>query len=150
MSSALDDEMADLMQEVIANSVLTNERIARDFGVSVVDGQTLGIIGRAGGSLTPGAISARTGLPSSTTTRTIDRLERAGLVRREADPQDRRRILVAVVPERLQALGARYEVIRQALGRHNEGYSDEELRLVIRYLRGMVHVDDGPAAAPEG
>lgn len=140
MSSTRDRtaELSDLMQEVIASSVLTNERIARRFGLNVVDGQTLGVLSRAGEALTPGEIGARTRLPSSTVTRVVDRLEGAGFVRRVPDPDDRRRVRIEPVPERLAELARSYDVISEALRRLNTGFTDGELDLVIRYIRGMV------------
>ena len=131
-------EINELLQEVIANSVLTNERIARQFGLNVVDGQTLGVLGRAGQPLTPGEIGARTWLPSSTVTRVVDRLEDAGFVRRVPDPEDRRRVRIEPVPARLEELARSYDGLSEALRRHNTGYTDEELDLVIRYVRGML------------
>jgi DNA-binding MarR family transcriptional regulator len=131
-------EINDLMQEVIASSVLTNERIARRFGLNVVDGQTLGVLARAGIPLTPGEIGSRVSLPSSTVTRVVDRLEGAGFVRRVPDPEDRRRVRVEPVPGRLAELASSYDGLSSALRRHNEAFDDAELDVVIRYMRGMI------------
>ncbi|HET6699610.1 MAG TPA: MarR family transcriptional regulator [Nocardioidaceae bacterium] len=49
------------------------------------------------GALTSGELATRTGLTTGATTRLIDRLERAGYVRRSADPTDRRKVLVEAV-----------------------------------------------------
>jgi hypothetical protein len=46
------------------------------------------------GRLTSGQLAARTGLTTGATTRLIDRPERAGFVRRVADPADRRKVIV--------------------------------------------------------
>lgn len=140
MSSARDRtaEINDLLQQVIAHSVLTNERIARRFGLNVVDGQTLGVLARAGVPLTPGEIGTRVALPSSTVTRVVDRLETAGFVRRVPDPEDRRRVRVEPEPDRLAELASSYDGLSAALARHNEAFDDDELDLVIRYVRGML------------
>jgi|SRR5579875_3247127 len=140
MSSGRDRtaELTDLLQQVIAESVLTNERIARGFGMNVVDGQTLGLLARAGAPLTPGEIGARTRLPSSTVTRVIDRLEAAGFVRRVPDAEDRRRVRIEPVPERLAELARSYDPLSDALRRLNSGFRDEELDLVIRWIRAML------------
>jgi DNA-binding MarR family transcriptional regulator len=49
------------------------------------------------GPLTSGELATRTGLTTGATTRLIDRLERAGYVRRAADPVDRRKVLIEAV-----------------------------------------------------
>ena len=82
----LGERIALLMQELIASAVLTNERIARQVGLNVVDLQTYGVLVRQGEPMTPGQLAQVTELPSSTTTRVLDRLEDKGLVHREPDP----------------------------------------------------------------
>ena len=66
--------IAGLMQLVIASSVMTNERIARSLGLNVVDFQAFGYIARNGAPMTAGEVSQQTELPTSTTTRVLDRL----------------------------------------------------------------------------
>lgn len=51
------------------------------------------------GAMTPGELSARTGLTTGPTTRLIDRLEQAGYVRRVPDPGDRRKVTVEPLGE---------------------------------------------------
>lgn len=46
------------------------------------------------GPATPGWLAEQTGLTTGAVTGMIDRLERAGYVRREPDPEDRRRVIV--------------------------------------------------------
>jgi DNA-binding MarR family transcriptional regulator len=48
--------------------------------------------------LSPGALLRATLVTSGTMTNRIDRLERAGLVRRRPDPQDKRGVLVTLTP----------------------------------------------------
>src|SRR3954470_11272657 len=97
-SSVLTDRIAMAMREVIAQAVVTNEGIARSVGLNVVDLQTFSVLMSAGVPLSAGEISSRTALPTSSTTRVLDRLEKRGFVRRVADPEDRRRVVVQVVP----------------------------------------------------
>ena len=84
------ERILELLQLVIASSVMTNERIARSLGLNVVDLQALGYIVR-GGPMTAGEVSQITDLPTSTTTRVLDRLEKQGFIERSPDPLDRRR-----------------------------------------------------------
>jgi DNA-binding MarR family transcriptional regulator len=51
---------------------------------------------RAGETVTPGLLGSRLRLNSAGTTALVDRLERLGLVRRERDGRDRRRVLLTV------------------------------------------------------
>ena len=131
------------MRQVIAASVMTNERIARTIGLSVVDTQTLGIISMAESPLTAGEVSAATELPSSTTTRVLDRLENAGLIARSADPTDRRKVVVSATPKMLEVLGPAYGQILQELAAMHEGFSVAELEVVARYLEASVGIGRG-------
>ncbi|MEO7895707.1 MAG: MarR family transcriptional regulator [Pseudolysinimonas sp.] len=145
MSSAesnidITDRIAAGMRSVIANAVLTNERIARTVGLNVVDLQTFGIILETGRPMTAGEISARTELPTSTTTRVIDRLEKGGFVRRASDPADRRKVVVEAIPERLEGLGDAYAGILDEMRNLHEGFDAAELEVIARYLETINRV----------
>ncbi|HEV7743033.1 MAG TPA: MarR family transcriptional regulator [Pseudolysinimonas sp.] len=136
--SSSDERISSAMRRVIADAVLTNERIARGIGLNVVDLQTFGILLDAGRPLTAGEISARTELPTSTTTRVIDRLEKGGFVRRASDPADRRKVVIEPIHERLASFQDAYAGILEDLARLNEGFSAAELDTIARYLETMV------------
>uniref|UniRef100_A0AAU3GLT8 MarR family transcriptional regulator n=1 Tax=Streptomyces sp. NBC_01401 TaxID=2903854 RepID=A0AAU3GLT8_9ACTN len=74
------------------------------------------------GNLTSGELAARTGLTTGATTRLIDRLERAGFVRRAADPDDRRKVVVEPVAGSLdqieKAVGPARRQIAEVLSRY--------------------------------
>lgn len=137
-------QIAELMQLVIASSVMTNERIARGLGLNVVDLQALGFIVRNGAPMTAGEVSQQTELPSSTTTRVLDRLEQHGLIEREHDPADRRRVVVRARTEALQAgrggEGDPYAPIMEGMRRVHEGFTAAELAIVARYLDAIKDV----------
>jgi DNA-binding MarR family transcriptional regulator len=57
------------------------------------------------GPVSAGVIADRTGLTTGAVTGLVDRLEKAGYARRTRDPQDRRKVLVELVPnERVAAI----------------------------------------------
>jgi DNA-binding MarR family transcriptional regulator len=128
------ERIALAMQEVIASAVLTNERIARSVGLNVVDFQTYGVLLRNAEPMTPGQVSQATELPSSTTTRVLDRLEAKGMVERRPDPGDRRKTWVQALPFDDERVGAAYaDIVRQMEDVH-AGYTVAELQTVLRYL----------------
>lgn len=127
-------QIALVMQEVIASAVLTNERIARSIGLNVVDFQTYGVLLRHGQPMTPGQLAQATELPSSTTTRVLDRLEGKGMVERRPDPDDRRKVWVhALAFDEEQVTAAYAEILRQMDQLHGR-YTFAELQTVLRYL----------------
>ena len=137
--------IVELLQLVIASSVMSNERVARSMGVNVVDLQALGFIARAGAPLTAGEISQQTELPTSTTTRVLDRLEKHGLIERTTDPADRRRVVVRALPDAFAGAGRGgpddpYGDILAGMRRLHEQFTVEELEIVARYLDALKDV----------
>ena len=85
------------------------------------------------GRMTAGRLAELTGLTSGAITGVIDRLEKAGFVRRERDESDRRKVFIAPVPERIMEIGRFYESMQRAMQKQSDGYSDAELKLLLRY-----------------
>lgn len=140
--AATTSRIMDQFQELIAGSVLTNERIARSLGVNVVDWQAFGVIARAGRPLTPGEISSLTKLPTSTTTRVLDRLEQQGFIERRPDQTDRRRIVIQPQPEVMERFTSDsknnpYTEIQEAMQQIHNGFTLDELLIVERYLQAV-------------
>src|SRR5579863_5400300 len=91
-------KVAEVWSSLIGQAILFNERVARMVGMSAVDLQTFGVISRHDGPITPTEIMAQTGLPASTVTRVLDRLEQSGYVARGNVHSDRRKVAVEAIP----------------------------------------------------
>src|SRR5262245_50537126 len=102
------DRVVGLLASLIGQAILFNEHVARALAISAVDLQTFGIIARSGGPITPTEVAAQTGLPASTTTRVLDRLEEGGYIARSSVPTDRRKVAVAVMPEKAAEIAQHY------------------------------------------
>jgi DNA-binding MarR family transcriptional regulator len=125
------------IRRLIAGSVLNNERIAKEVGLRLPDMQALSMIALAEDQVTPKDVSAATGLPSSSTTRVLDRLEQAGYVRRVADPADRRTVRLEIVQDKLTELQRHYAEISAGMDKHNSRFGVGELETVARYLEEL-------------
>ncbi|MEV1008799.1 MarR family transcriptional regulator [Streptomyces sp. NPDC049881] len=92
---------------------------------------------RAGERTTAGQLGSLLGLNSAGSTALVDRLERAGHVRRVRDARDRRKVTIEV-EERAVALGRTHfgPLIERALGLLR-GYDERELAAVRNFLTGM-------------
>ena len=78
--------------------------LARRYGLSHAALNALAVIEGAGGPLPTGEVTARMHITTGTTTTVLDTLERKGYVRRLADPDDRRRVLVDITPAAQEVL----------------------------------------------
>ncbi|SDN04851.1 DNA-binding transcriptional regulator, MarR family [Lentzea albidocapillata subsp. violacea] len=123
------------MREQSALTVMFHARVAEQMGLSATDEKCLDLAMRADGPLTAGRIADLSGLSTGAVTGVIDRLERAGYVRRVRDPHDRRKVLVEVTPGDLDKLGAPFEKARDSLVEVLGHFDDDELQVIERYLK---------------
>ncbi|MEU8343091.1 MarR family transcriptional regulator [Spirillospora sp. NPDC048832] len=86
-----------------------------------------------GGAMTPGELSARTGLTTGPTTRLIDRLEQAGYVRRVPAPDDRRKVIVEPVGEPA-GLDRAMAPARRRIGEIIGGYDEAQRAVLFDYF----------------
>lgn len=109
--------------------------LARRLRLNPVDYQAMKHLMTATTALGPVELGALVGLTSGSATGLVDRLERAGHLRREPDPRDRRRL---VLHPTAQALAATVEALRpleDAVERITHGYTAKEREVVGRFLR---------------
>lgn len=93
-----------LGREFATAIVVFHEAVGRLLGLSSVERKCLDLLQRLG-PVPTGAIGEHTGLTTGAVTGLVDRLERAGYIRRAPDAHDRRKVVVALVPnERMDAL----------------------------------------------
>lgn len=100
-------EINESLLRFIAGVVLHNHEVARKVGLSGSDSQFVSLLSLHG-PLTAGRLAQLSGLTTGTVTGVVDRLERAGIVTRERDATDRRKVLVAPVPAAMARLADHY------------------------------------------
>ncbi|WP_456664567.1 MarR family winged helix-turn-helix transcriptional regulator [Bradyrhizobium sp. LB13.1] len=120
------------MRRSSAQGVLYGQTVANVAGIANSDLECMDIL-YLEGRVTAGRLAEVTGLTTGAITGVVDRLEKAGLVRRERDDADRRKVFIAVVPEAIKGLGQFYVPMQQAMEKVFGGYSDAELRLLLRF-----------------
>ena len=80
-------------REIGARAILFHQAVANLVGVSITDMKCLDYVDR-GGDVTAGDLARLTGLTTGAITAAIDRLEKAGLARRERSETDRRKVFI--------------------------------------------------------
>lgn len=132
-------QLDEALRKVGAQSVLISDLVATRVGLNSTDLECLDLLYLAGVT-TAGTLARHTGLTTGATTAVIDRLERAGFVRRRRDTHDRRCVLVEVVPsgpERIQPL---YAPLAARVAQLNERYTDAQLATVVDYLSRALEI----------
>ncbi|MBC8070624.1 MAG: MarR family transcriptional regulator, partial [Deltaproteobacteria bacterium] len=107
--------MADELRRLSAYTVLFNEAVAERLGITLTELKCSSLLDLHG-AMTAGALADLTGLTTGAITGVIDRLERAKLARRVADPHDRRRVIVEPVRERAGEFDRLYAGLGAAMG----------------------------------
>src|SRR5213595_1652975 len=130
--AALLQELEHALRRSSAQGVIFGQTVANVAGISGSDLECMDIL-YLEGRVTAGRLAEVTGLTTGAITGVVDRLEKAGLVRRERDENDRRKVFIAVVPERAMKIGQFYVPMQQAMEKVFGGYSDQELRLLLRF-----------------
>jgi DNA-binding MarR family transcriptional regulator len=121
------------------STVLFRHTVGELLGVNVTDMECLALIFFKG-LVTPSELARYTGLTSGATTTMLDRLERAHLIERRPNPQDRRGTLIVLTDERTEEVGAMFASGRQAIDKLTSSYSESELETIAGYLSRLVLV----------
>ena len=130
--AALLQELEHAMRRSSAQGVIFGQTVANSAGISGSDLECLDFLNLEG-RVTAGRLAEVTGLTTGAITGVVDRLEKAGLVRRERDESDRRKVFIATVPENIAKVGKFYEHMQRAMQKAFESYTDAELRLLLRF-----------------
>jgi DNA-binding MarR family transcriptional regulator len=126
-------ELEHAVRKSSALGVIFGQTVANAVGVSSSDLECLDFL-NIEGRVTAGRLAELTGLTTGAITGLVDRMEKAGLVRRERDEADRRKVYIAIVPEALGRVARFYEPLQKAVTKNWEGYTDAELKLLLRFM----------------
>jgi DNA-binding MarR family transcriptional regulator len=147
-----DQLVARLNEESRAGSAWTvffHTAVAHSLGLHPTDHKCLDLIWQAGElgqgvALTPGKLAQLTQLTTGAITGILDRLEAAGYVRREHDAEDRRRIIIRPVNEKvIRDLQPVFDHLIRSFAEVCSQYTDDELRLMIRFSKDSQKVLQG-------
>ncbi len=98
-------------------------------GVNVTDMECLRLLFLKG-TATPSELARHTGLTSGAATAMLDRLEKAGLIERHPNPDDRRGTLITPVKSGEEKIASWFESARRAQDELISSYSQSELEII--------------------
>jgi DNA-binding MarR family transcriptional regulator len=128
-----------LVQDNGNNNVLLVHAIAERVGLSATEFECWSLIADTG-PMTVGELAKRCHITSGGMTGMVDRLERGGFVQRDADPSDRRRVLVRAAdksPElsrTLHKVQAMYAPMQQQFDALLSEFSDEQVAFLVTFM----------------
>jgi DNA-binding MarR family transcriptional regulator len=125
-----------------------DQAVADALGLNRTDMRCLDVLSNEG-PVTAGRLAQATGLTSGAMTTALDRLERAGFARRVRDQDDRRRVLVELVPEAGARAHALYRAHQEQSERLYQRHTQRELELFLDFARDGVELNERRAAELE-
>jgi len=136
------DAMRDLNGELTA----LNRRVGARSGLKDIDLEVLDLLVRLGAQ-SPSALARAAGLHPATMTGVLDRLERAGWIAREPDPDDRRGSIVRSARDRVGEVYRLYGGMNTGLDELLSSYSESELAAIADFVARAAQA--GRAAADD-
>ena len=111
------------------NLTLFRNAVSEWAGLNVTDMECLRLLFLKGVA-SPSELARHTGLTSGATTAMLDRLEKAGLIERRPNPDDRRGTLIAPAESSAEKAASWFESARKAQDELISSYSEEELVII--------------------
>ncbi|HEY6736277.1 MAG TPA: helix-turn-helix domain-containing protein [Candidatus Saccharimonadia bacterium] len=129
------EHLNQVQQQVGNRTVLFTHAIANHIGLTATEFECLDFLQHTG-PVPAGHLAKLTGLTSGAISGVCARLERAGFLRRRADPADRRRTLVEAQEDEaaMAQTIALYGPLSREWHKLISHYSNEELQIITRYL----------------
>lgn len=129
----------DKFREMSTETIMFHQAVADVLGLHITDHKCVDFIYRFG-AMPAGRLVELTGLTTGAVTGIIDRLEKAGYVRRTNDLKDRRRTIVE--PTRNRKLERKIEGIfiplHERMHKVLSSYSDSELAFLLNVTTGFI------------
>lgn len=123
-----------LGRELSTAVIMFHEAVAARRGLTATENKALDVLTRRG-PITSGELARELGLTPGAVTGLVDRLARAGYARRVTDANDRRKALVVVDADRLEAeLRPVFAPMREAMTKLAGGYTPEQLATIDHFV----------------
>lgn len=147
---------ADLKKRALAavrdygvNLTLFRNAVSEWAGVNVTDTECLRLLFLKG-TASPSELARHTGLTSGATTAMLDRLEKAGMIERKPNPNDRRGTLVAPAESSAEKAASWFESARTAQDKLISSYSENELEIISDIFERFTKLWDDERAKLKG
>jgi DNA-binding MarR family transcriptional regulator len=128
-------------REMSTETIMFHQGVADVLGLHITDHKCLDFI-RQYGAMPAGRLAELTGLTTGAVTGIIDRLEKAGYVRRANDPKDRRRTIVEPTQNKKweRKIEAIFIPLHERMRKLLSSYSDIELAFLLDVLTKSIEL----------
>jgi DNA-binding MarR family transcriptional regulator len=131
--SELEKTAVQLFRKLGTRTVLFHQAAAQALGLFPTDLKSADILNEAG-PMTAGELGKKTGLSTGSVTALVDRLEKAGYVAREKDPNDRRRVIIVPLTASKKHVKGLFRSLSESTMDLCREYTEEELELIFSFV----------------
>jgi DNA-binding MarR family transcriptional regulator len=131
--TVLIDDLLQAGRRLSLATIMFHQAVADRLGLHPTDHKCIDLLSSAG-AMTAGELAEATGLTTGAITGVIDRLEAAGFLRREDDPNDRRRVILRLVPKKYRDIARLFEPFAAAYAELGARYSERELAAIVDFM----------------
>jgi DNA-binding MarR family transcriptional regulator len=133
--SQLLDSLEEQSRELSTRTVIFHHLIGERLGLNPTDHKCLDVIIRTRTPMTASQLAEETGLSTGAITGVVDRLEKAGYVKRKRDQNDRRLVFInPLLDKAMVKLSPIFDPIKQASRNLYSKYSDEDLAIILDFV----------------
>jgi DNA-binding MarR family transcriptional regulator len=131
--------IVDKLREMSTEAVMFHQALADELGLHITDHKCMDIIHRFG-AMPAGRLGEMTGLTTGAITGMIDRLEKAGYVRRTNDPKDRRKTIVEPIRNRKleRKIEMTFTPFHERMHKVLSSYSENELTFLLDAMTELI------------
>jgi DNA-binding MarR family transcriptional regulator len=129
--------ISEATRTLIRNVETVREAAAKALGLHPTDMAAIEYLYRAASPVSVKQVITHMKLTSSSGTALLDRLEAAGYIKRMANPDDRRSLLVQLEPHRMEGPIRRFKSLEKVFHQSTVGLSDENLGIVADFLESI-------------
>ena len=116
-----------------ARFILLHQAVAERLGLNIIDLRCLRLASEAE-EPTAGHLAKITGLTTGTITGLLDRLEKARFIRRERVVDDRRKVIVKVLPGGTQKIESVMGPLSQDMNKALQDFTEDELKAIVKFF----------------
>jgi DNA-binding MarR family transcriptional regulator len=133
----LEEQLRNNLRGVLRKVLKLDRAVARKLGIHATDLSSLQLLQASEEPVTPTGLAHHLGISTGSATAAIDRLERAGFVRRVRSANDRRGVIIELVKAKQERIQASYRQVQERFDRLVADFSDHELQVINRFFQGV-------------
>jgi MarR family transcriptional regulator, organic hydroperoxide resistance regulator len=132
-------ELMTATRKLTRSSLMLQSAIAEKMNLNPTDAECIDFLMEMGPS-TAGDLAKATRLTTGAITSVIDRLEKSGFVKRESDPQDRRKVIIRFIPKKHEKAKQYYAAMAKDVYELFSGYNEAKLKALLQYTDALTAI----------